>query len=233
MRLFYAPDIQGENYIFSESESKHIAKVLRLNVGDALFITDGKGSFYEAQISDVSAKQCQVQIIRKTVEKKHSYYLHVAIAPTKNIDRYEWFLEKATEIGIDEITPLVTHNSERKVVKEDRLQKVLEAAMKQSYKAYHPKLNPLTSWSEFLKNKDEYDINLIAHCYESNKHSMKQSIQAGASVLVLIGPEGDFTLEELAEAEQAGFLPLSLGSYRLRTETAGLVAVQNVAFINQ
>jgi len=233
MRLFFAPDITTPFYTFDEQESKHIVRVLRFKEEDKLLLTDGKGYFYEAVVSEASAKRCTVKILNKKPEEKHNYYLHIAIAPTKNIDRFEWFLEKATEIGIDEITPIITKNSERKKIKKARLLKVVEAAMKQSHKAYHPKLNDLTSWKDFMEKPLTCDKKFLAHCYEGEKQSLKISLEKQESVLIMIGPEGDFTLEEVAEAQEKNILPLALGTYRLRTETAGIVAVQSVAFINE
>jgi len=233
MRLFYAPNIEMPNFTFDGQESKHIAKVLRLKVADKLYLTDGKGYFYEAEISEISNKTCSVNILKKELQNKHNYYLHVAIAPTKSNDRFEWFLEKATEIGIDEITPLLCKNSERKKIKLERFQKVIESAMKQSHKAYHPKLNDLTDIREFLEQDLDYDKKLMAHCYDAEKFSLKQSVSEKQTVLIMIGPEGDFTLEEVEQAKAKNILPLSLGTYRLRTETAGVASVQSVAFINE
>ncbi len=233
MRLFYAQDIEMPNYTFDQQESKHIAKVLRLKVGDKLFLTDGKGYFYEAEISEVSNKNCSVRILKKELQQKHNYYLHIAISPTKSNDRFEWFLEKATEIGIDEITPLLTHNSERNKIKIERYRKVIESAMKQSYKAYHPKLNDLTSIEDFLNQDLDYDNKLMAHCYDTEKYSLKQKILEKQKVLIMIGPEGDFTIDEVNRAKEIDIMPLSLGTYRLRTETAGVASVQSVAFINE
>ena len=233
MRLFYAEQIEMPNFTFDESESKHIAKVLRLKVGGKLMLTDGKGFFYESEISEVSKKTCSVKILRKEQQVKHNYYLHVAISPTKNNDRFEWFLEKATEIGIDEITPLLTKNSERTKIKIERFQKVIESAMKQSHKAYHPILNNLTTFGDFVNQDLNYDKKMMAHCYDANKFSLKKSVEEKQRILIMIGPEGDFTLEEVELATKKGISPLSLGTYRLRTETAGIASVQSVAFINQ
>lgn len=232
MRLFYSENIDFPNFTFDEQESKHISKVLRLKTSDKILLTDGKGFFYEAQITEITNKKCSVEILKKEVQKKHDYYLHVAICPTKVNDRYEWFLEKATEIGIDEITPILTKNSERKSIKVERYKKVIESAMKQSYKAYHPKINDLTKIEDFFNQEMDYDQKLIAHCYESKKVSLKQSVSMKQSVLILIGPEGDFTVEEVELANKNNFSPLSLGDYRLRTETAGIASVQSLAFIN-
>ena len=233
MRLFYAPNIEMPNFTFDQQESKHIAKVLRLKQGDKLYLTDGKGFFYEAEITEISNKNCSVRILKNEKQIKHDYYLHVAIAPTKSNDRFEWFLEKATEIGIDEITPLLCKNSERKKIKLERFQKVIESAMKQSHKAYHPKLNDLTDIQDFLKQDLDYDKKLMAHCYDAEKFSLKQSVKEKQRILIMIGPEGDFTIEEVEQATKKGISPLSLGTYRLRTETAGIASVQSVAFINE
>ncbi len=230
MRLFFANDIGDDVYTFNPQESKHISKVLRYKVGEQLLITDGKGFFYTSEITEISPKACVVKIIEKALQKKHDYYLHIAIAPTKNTDRFEWFLEKATELGVDEITPILTQHSERKKIKSDRLRKVIEAAMKQSYKAYHPILNELTQLDDLIADSTQYDDKFIAHCYQSEKHSIK-TIAAKTKTLILIGPEGDFTKEEIAKAKH--FKPLSLGDYRLRTETAGVAAVAALALINQ
>jgi len=233
MRLFFASDIEANLYTFNEQESKHIARVLRLKVENKLFLTDGKGYFYKAEIIEISNKKCTVKILDKELQEKHNYYLHIAISPTKNNDRFEWFLEKATEIGIDEITPLLTKNSEREKIKLERFTKVIESAMKQSHKAYHPKINDLTHIKDFLKLDLKYDKKLMAHCYDAQKYSLKKSVKEKESILIMIGPEGDFTLEEVELARLKDITPLSLGNYRLRTETAGIAAVQSIAFINQ
>jgi len=233
MRLFFAPEIISPLHSFSEQESKHIVRVLRLKEEDIIFLTDGKGFFYECKIIEAAAKKCTVKILRKEKQTKHNYYLHIAVAPTKNIDRFEWFLEKATEIGVDEITPILTKNSERKKIKKERLLKVIEAAMKQSQKAYHPKFNDLTNWKDFIKQALEYDKKFLAHCYRGEKYQLKSALKKQESVLIMIGPEGDFTLEEVAAAKNKNILPLALGTYRLRTETAAIVATHSVAFINE
>ena len=233
MRLFYAQDIEMPSFTFEASESKHIAKVLRLKESDILYLTDGKGYFYKAEITEISNKKCTVNILDKALQHKHDYYLHIAIAPTKNNDRFEWFLEKATEIGIDEITPLWCKNSERKKIKHERFQKVIESAMKQSHKAFHPKLNHLIEIKDFFKQDLNYDTKLMAHCYDAERYSLKQTVKPKQSVLIMIGPEGDFTLEEVEQAKAKDILPLSLGTYRLRTETAGVASVQSIAFINE
>ncbi|MFV0366632.1 MAG: 16S rRNA (uracil(1498)-N(3))-methyltransferase [Mangrovibacterium sp.] len=228
MHLFYTPDISGTNYTLPEEESKHAVRVLRMQEGDKLQLIDGKGGFYEASVVEAHPKRCAIQIKQKIDNyAKRQNYLHIAVAPTKNIDRIEWFLEKATEIGIDEITPVLCEHSERKVIKADRLEKIIVSAMKQSYKAYLPKLNPLTPLAELLSTDFEGG-KFVAHCYEDERNSLKKSLH-GSSNLILIGPEGDFSEEEVQQALAAGFKPVSLGEARLRTETAALAACYTVA----
>ncbi|HLP05069.1 MAG TPA: RsmE family RNA methyltransferase, partial [Paludibacter sp.] len=192
------------------------------------------GGYYEAIIANPHPKHCSFEITRAATEfGKRGYHLHIAIAPTKNIDRYEWFIEKATEIGIDEITPLVCRFSERKIVKEDRLEKIVVSAAKQSLKAYFPKLNPACTFEAFMKNHQAAAQKFIAHCYSGDERKLLQKeIQKSADVLVLIGPEGDFSEEEVRKAIAGGFIPVSLGNSRLRTETAGVVACHTVALLN-
>jgi 16S rRNA (uracil1498-N3)-methyltransferase len=224
MQLFYIPDISGSEVILNETESKHAIRVLRLTFNSKVQLIDGKGGFYEAVISDAHQKRCKLLITNSTHEfNKRDFKLHIAIAPTKNIDRFEWFLEKCTEIGIDEITPILSEHSERKVIKPERLEKILISAMKQSLKAYLPKLNPITSFEEFILNS-KFNNKYIAHCYDGEKIHLKNEIEKGDDILILIGPEGDFSLEEVEQAKENGFLEVSLGTARLRTETAGVVA---------
>jgi len=228
MQLFYTPGITEPTYCLDETESKHAIRVLRLTNGDNIQLVDGKGNFFEAKIIDAHPKRCGVEITKKTSEfNKRSHYLHLAVAPTKNIDRFEWFLEKATEIGVDEITPVLCDHSERKVVKNDRLEKVIISAMKQSLKAYLPKLNPLTPLQTLLES--EFDgKRFIAHCYDQDKRDLKNELASSQSNLVLVGPEGDFSGEEVELALLKLFIPVSLGTSRLRTETAGVVACHTV-----
>ncbi len=235
MHLFYNPNINTneEYFTFNKIESKHIIKVLRKQEGDTVCITNGKGFLFESIIINSNEKKCQVAI--KSFQKKIeslNYNLHIAIAPTKNIQRLEWFLEKATEIGITEITPILCKRSERKIIKKERLEKVLISAMKQSLKYTLPKLNEMVSFSEFIKTNQSKN-NFIAHCIDNEKHSLKQALQLikpKENITILIGPEGDFTLTEITFALDNKFKAVSLGNSRLRTETAGIVAVQSVAF---
>lgn len=233
MQLFYNPELDNsfKQFFFSAEESKHIIKVLRKKVDDVLRITNGKGYLFEAKILEDNPKKCKAQIIseEKTIPRLHT--LHIAMAPTKMNDRFEWFLEKATEIGINEITPILCEHSERKVIKQERLEKVLQSAMKQSLQTYLPKLNPLTSLEDFLA-LNQGELKFIAHCHKEEKVELKRGIQADKDVVILIGPEGDFSMGEVKLAESKGFYPVSLGRNRLRTETAGLVACATVAVIN-
>ncbi len=235
MQLFYNANIleSDKQFTFDKTESRHIVRVLRKKIGDQLYITNGKGILCVAEITIANDKKCLITIISILQKAKPwNYHLHIAIAPTKNIDRFEWFLEKATEIGIDEITPLLCNHSERKVIKTERLEKVIEAAMKQSLKFHLPKLNPLTKFSDFINQ--EFEGNLcIAHCEKTNKQSLKSVVQPNQKTTILIGPEGDFSISEIEMAIQQKFEPITLGESRLRTETAGIVATQITSFINQ
>ncbi len=233
MQLFYVPDISGAEVILNETESKHAIRVLRLKEGDEIELIDGKGGFYKARIQNANPKKCQLSIIESQTDfGKKDFHLHIAIAPTKNIDRTEWFLEKCTEIGIDEVTPLLSEHSERKVIKPERLEKILVSAMKQSVKAYLPKLNGLTKLSELLSQATETK-KFIAHCNEGEKPHLKNVVKPGDNVLILIGPEGDFSPEEVTLALEYGFEAISLGNARLRTETAGVVACHIVNLANE
>jgi 16S rRNA (uracil1498-N3)-methyltransferase len=218
--------------ILNEDESLHCVKVLRHKVGDIIRVIDGNGTVAVGKIEAAHAKQCAVSLVSKELIKpSRNYHLHIAIAPTKNIERTEWFVEKAVEIGIDEISLIRCKNSERTIVKEERLRKVAEAAVKQSQQAYLPVLNPLIDFKEFLK-KESTGIKLIAHCVEEEKRILKEFITVGQSFTVLIGPEGDFSKDEISMALTAGFQPVTFGKSRLRTETAGLFACNAFAAIN-
>lgn len=226
MHLFYTPTINADIFTLNEEESKHCNRVLRLTEGDAIYLVDGQGGFFKTKIIEAHPKRCTVQVLEATREyEKRNNYLHVAIAPTKNIERLEWFLEKATEIGIDEITPILCDHSERKDIKIDRLNKIIESAMKQSLKAYHPKLNPLTPFQAFINQPFEGVSKHIAYCGEGVKHAFSNLVkQHPTANLILIGPEGDFSPKEVAVATQKKFELVSLGEARLRTETAAMVA---------
>ena len=229
--LFFAENIL-ETLFLPSDESFHCVKVLRMKENDEVQIIDGKGNFYEAKIVLPDAKNTRIEILSVQKEfEKRNYFLHLAIAPTKNIERLEWCVEKAVEIGVDVITPLVCRFSERKIVKPERLQKIIISAAKQSLKAYIPKLNPIKNFDDFVLQSTE-NQRFIAHCYKTEKQQFFNVCKKNLSTLVMIGPEGDFSLEEVQFAENQGFTPVSLGQSRLRTETAGIVAVHTVAVVN-
>ncbi|MBD1393814.1 16S rRNA (uracil(1498)-N(3))-methyltransferase [Mucilaginibacter glaciei] len=235
MQLFYTPDINPSlpQYFLSEEESKHAVRVLRLAVGDAVTLIDGKGGLYQAEIQDAHPKRTILQIKSVTTEfNKRNHYLHIAIAPTKNLDRVEWFLEKATEIGIDEISLIICQRSERKEAKVERLDKIITSAIKQSIKAYHPVLNAPVNLAQFLKQPFDGQ-KFVAHCDEGEKVSLSQSIELNGRYLILIGPEGDFTPAEVGAALQNGYKAITLGESRLRTETAALEACFEANFLNR
>ena len=234
MQLFYNPDIDEttETFSFDKEESRHIIKVLRKKDSDILHVTNGLGLLFETQITLASDNKCIVQVlsIKKTDEPK--FRLHLAVAPTKMNDRFEWFLEKATEIGIQEITPIICDRSERKVINLERFEKIILSAMKQSNETYLPKLNEAISFKEFIKQKNE-GLQLIAHCEETDKKSLKDILKPNQSVTMLIGPEGDFSEKEIALALENNYQPVTLGNTRLRTETAAIVACHSVVFFNE
>ena len=204
-----------------------------MKTGDSIFLTDGIGNMYEASIVDTTTKQCTVKTIHTTHEyQKWPFHLHIGIAPTKNTDRFEWFLEKSTEIGIDVITPLLCSHSERTHLKIDRLQKVIIAAMKQSLKAYLPELNVPVEFKQFILRPFEGE-KFIAYCSQDDPAELKNVYRKDAKALILIGPEGDFSPEEVDLAKKQGYIPISLGKSRLRTETAGIVACTLINFLNQ
>ncbi|MET0946084.1 MAG: 16S rRNA (uracil(1498)-N(3))-methyltransferase [Flavobacterium sp.] len=234
MQLFYNPDIDEttETFSFDKEESRHIIKVLRKKDSDILHVTNGLGLLFETEITLASDNKCIVEVlsIKKSPEPK--FRLHLAVAPTKMNDRFEWFLEKATEIGIQEITPVFCDRSERKVVNLERFEKIILSAMKQSNETYLPKLNEAISFKEFIKQKNE-GLQLIAHCEETDKKSLKEVLKPNENVTILIGPEGDFSDKEIALALENDFLPVMLGNTRLRTETAAVVACHSVVFFNE
>jgi len=234
MHIFYTPDITQNTYTLNEEESKHCVRVLRLTIGSIVNLVDGKGGFYTAEITSDNPKKVSLSILKVETEfHKRNHYLHIAVAPTKNIDRIEWFLEKATELGIDEITPIITDRSERRIVKEDRLNKVITSAVKQSIKAYHPKLNDAISLDTFLKEPFDGD-KLIAHCIDNGeKQYISKLVVPHQKYLILIGPEGDFTPDEVNLALNKGFKALTLGDNRLRTETAALSVCFEINYLNR
>ncbi|MGB0981612.1 MAG: 16S rRNA (uracil(1498)-N(3))-methyltransferase [Winogradskyella sp.] len=234
MQLFYNPNITETDttFNFDKDESKHIVKVLRKKNGDRLNITNGKGWLFTAELNIADLKHCSVSIISKIVQPKRNYNLHLAVAPTKMNDRYEWFLEKATEIGIESITPIICDRSERKVVKTERFEKIIQAAMKQSLQCYLPKLNAPIPFKDFIK-QPFFGQRFMAHCEETQKKSLKSQLQMGKDCVILIGPEGDFSVKEIETALHHNFIAVTLGSTRLRTETAAIAACHSVAFLNE
>ena len=234
MQLFYNSTISEKDtsFVFDKEESKHIIKVLRKKESDILFVTNGLGFIFKTEIALASDSKCTVSIISFEKEEPPKVQLHLAVAPTKMNERYEWFLEKATEIGIQEITPIICDHSERKVVKNDRFQKIIESAMKQSLHYFIPKLNEPISYKEFIR-KDFIGQKLIAHCEETDKKSLKDALILNENITLLIGPEGDFSTKEIQLALENNYIPVSLGKTRLRTETAAVVACHSVILLNE
>ena len=235
MQLFYNPEIteNTKQFSFDKIESRHIVRVLRKKEGDKIFITNGLGQLFTSEILIANDKKCLVNIVSfETQENDRNYYLHIAIAPTKLNDRFEWFLEKATEIGIDEITPIICEHSERKELKTERMEKIIHSAAKQSLKFRFPKLNQPVTFSTFMQSNFSGQL-FIAHCEETSKKSLKSELKPAIKTTILIGPEGDFSSKEIQQSLANNFIPVSLGNSRLRTETAGIVAVHSVAFVNE
>ena len=234
MQLFYNSNIKSNDktFFFDKEESKHIIKVLRKKESDKIFITNGLGFLFESEIILASEKKCEVKITKETFQEPDAFYTHIAVAPTKMNDRLEWFLEKATEIGIHEITPIICDHSERKVYKIDRAEKIIQAAMKQSLHYYIPKINEPISFSQFVKSNIDGQ-KFIAHCEETDKKSFKNEVNKNNKVTILIGPEGDFSSKEINLTIENNFIPVTLGNTRLRTETAALVACHTIALINE
>ena len=235
MQLFYHPEISPseKQVIFPKDESKHIVKVLRKKEGDLLHITNGKGFLFETELRVAGTNSCIAEVLSFEETAPPPYYLHLAVAPTKMNDRYEWFLEKAAEIGIQEITPVICEHSERKVVKLERFERVLQSAVKQSLHTFMPKLNEAVPFNEFLEQHKEGQ-RYIAHCEDQQeKSSLKGRMQLNSPVTILIGPEGDISSEEIKLALQDRWTPVSLGESRLRTETAAIVACHTVALAHE
>lgn len=231
MNLFYHPNIRNGQYFLDENESRHCIKVLRLSNGDTINVIDGYGGRYKVRITTAHPKKCEFDIIEKHQDDPSKYFIHIAIAPTKNLDRIEWFVEKSVEFGIHRISFIQCDNSERKVIKTERIKrKVIEAA-KQSLKSSVPKIDELMSFNSFVKNVDEKN-KYIAYVDFENEKNLK-SVASDTSYCVLIGPEGDFTNDELTLAVEKGFQKVSLGSSRLRTETAGVAACHILNLINE
>ena len=234
MQLFYTPHISEieKSFVFDKEESKHIVKVLRKQESDILHVTNGLGFLFKTKIALASDSKCTVTIESFEKQEAPKFHLHLAVAPTKMNERFEWFLEKATEIGIQEITPIICEHSERKIIKIDRFQKIIESAMKQSLHYYIPILNEPITYKEFIK-KEFKGQKFIAHCEETDKKSLKNELQPNLDVTLLIGPEGDFSVKEIQMALDNTFIPVTLGNTRLRTETAAVVACHSVVYSNE
>ena len=233
MHLFYTPDI-AETLTLPEMESGHCVRVLRLVEGDEIGLIDGRGTFYRAAIDLAHNKRCKVRILEERSQPAHwAGPIEVAIAPTKNLDRMEWFTEKTTEMGIDAIVPLLCRFSERKELKVERIEKIAISAMKQSLKAVLPRIDEMTPFERYVREPFDGQ-KFIAHCYaDEERKLLSQTYKAGSSARILIGPEGDFSPEEVSLALENGYVPISLGVSRLRTETAGVVACHTLHTLNE
>lgn len=233
MHLFYTPDI-AETLTMPEVESGHCVRVLRLAEGDEIGLIDGRGTYYRAAIDLAHNKRCKVRILEEFSQPAHwAGNIEIAIAPTKNLDRLEWFTEKTTEMGVDAIVPLLCRFSERKELKVERIEKIAVSAMKQSLKAVLPRIDEMTPFESYVCEPFDGQ-KFIAHCYKDEERKLlSKTYQAGASARILIGPEGDFSPEEVKLAIENGYIPISLGASRLRTETAGVVACHTLHIVNE
>ena len=234
MQLFFNSTISETqtSFVFDKEESKHIIKVLRKKESDILFVTNGLGYLFKTEIALASDSKCTVNILSFEKQDEPKFNLHLVVAPTKMNERYEWFLEKATEIGVQEITPIICEHSERKIIKTDRFQKIIESAMKQSLHYYLPKFNEPILYKDFIK-KEIIGQKFIAHCEETDKKSLKNELKINTDCTILIGPEGDFSVKEIQLALDNNYIPVSLGNTRLRTETAAVVACHSVVYANE
>jgi 16S rRNA (uracil1498-N3)-methyltransferase len=234
MQIFYAPGIIGNYWVLDEKESRHCVRVLRMTQGAPVKLIDGKGNLYDGFINRADPKACEIGINKVISDfEKRNYRLHIAISPVKNPERFEWFIEKSVEIGIDEITPLICNNTEKQRIKPERINNIIVSAMKQSLKADITILNEATSFENFIQ-KDFKGEKMICHCNSaSERDKIDHEYAKGADAVILIGPEGDFSDNEITRALAAGFKPVHLGKSRLRTETAGIAACHSIYFLNQ
>ena len=234
MQLFYNQEITITNktFFFNKEESKHIIKVLRKKDTDILHVTNGLGALFVTEITLASDTKCTVKIVSVEIQEKSKFEIHLAVAPTKLNDRYEWFLEKATEIGVTTITPIICEHSERKFIKTDRFEKIIQTAMKQSNQYFLPILNEPMTFGTFV-GQNFLGQKLIAHCELTNKKSIKEVLELNKSIIILIGPEGDFSNKEIQQAFENNFVPITLGKTRLRTETAAILACHSVVYMNE
>jgi 16S rRNA (uracil1498-N3)-methyltransferase len=234
MQIFYAPDITGDSYTLDEKESKHSIRVLRMKQGAPVRLIDGMGNLYEGEITDPDPRKCTIRVtsVMKNFEKRN-YRLHIAISPLKNPERFEWFVEKSVEIGIDEITPLICNHSEKSGIKTERVKNLIISAMKQSLKAKSTALNRPCLFNDFINSDLSGDL-IITHCNKKlARNRITEVYPKGNDAVILIGPEGDFSEEEINDAIIKGFKAVHLGNSRLRTETAGIAACHSIYFINQ
>jgi 16S rRNA (uracil1498-N3)-methyltransferase len=229
--LFYQPNVAEGEFFLNEDESRHCFKVLRKRANDPIRVTDGKGMFYDALLTEVNLQKCVFKITNEQAEPTRSFYIHIAIAPTKNIERIEWFIEKSTELGVDQISFVQCEHAERIKLKPERMDRITISAMKQSLRASIPKINPLITFQDFVNDKHE-EQKFIGHVDVANPYHLKDLARASSSYCVLIGPEGDFSARELALAVELGYRKVSLGNSRLRTETAGVVACHVLNLLN-
>jgi 16S rRNA (uracil1498-N3)-methyltransferase len=234
MQAFYCPEVIKGNSFLNKAESRHCIRVLRLKKNGIINLIDGKGGLYEARIISENPDRCEIQVIKHIKNyNKRNFYLHIAIALTKSTDRFEWFIEKATETGIDEITPLICTRSERRTVKMERLEKIIISSMKQALVTRTPKLNEIKTFEKFISDSVLTEFNrYICHCSGGHRRKLKDIYSPGSDVIAVIGPEGDFTSEEIQFAEKNNFQPVTLGNNRLRTETAGIAICQVLNFLN-
>jgi 16S rRNA (uracil1498-N3)-methyltransferase len=233
MRLFYNKGLTEDDsrLIIEREESRHIVRVLRKKVGDTIYVTNGKGVLFTTKIDVINKNNTELKIINSKKESKSKFHINIAVAPTKNNDRIEWFIEKSTEIGINTISTILCEKSERKIIKIDRLEKITISAMKQSLQLHKPIIQELVSFEEFIKNCKS-DNKFIAHCKESKKLILNNCTLKAKTITVLIGPEGGFSENEIGLAQEHGFISVSLGNNRLRTETAAIVATQILSAYN-
>jgi 16S rRNA (uracil1498-N3)-methyltransferase len=234
MQIFYAPNIEGTTWKLEENESRHLIRVLRMTPGSEVKLIDGKGSLFTGVIKIADQKNCIIEVISKTENfEKRNYHLHIAISPLKNPERFEWFIEKSVEIGVDEITPLICRNTEKTSIKAVRINNLIISAMKQSLKSTLTVLNEPCDFREFI-SRQTGGVKMIAYCEpDGRRRGISEVYGKTEDALIMIGPEGDFTIEETEVAINRDFIPIHLGPSRLRTETAGVAACHSVYFINQ
>lgn len=234
MHIFFAPDLNGKYYSLDEKESRHCIKVLRMKKGTVVQLIDGKGFFYEGIIKEPDSRRCIIEISSKSIDPaKRNYSIHIAISPLKNMERFEWFIEKSVEIGLDEITPVICERTEKRGIKSERVKGLIISAMKQSLKTKLTLLHDPVTFDEFIDSVSGESL-MIAHCHNDiDRKSIKDAYKKGEDTVILIGPEGDFTNDEISLALRNGYKSVHLGKSRLRSETAGVAACHSIYFLNQ